>query len=137
MHQEAAVGAAHGRHLANLEGLEIGFLQDAATGLAGRDDRVADRSTVKSVRPPGRKRLERAGQIGLDQPVAGLERVAARQEDRSGGRIAAEGGGAQVEQGHVAGGEDEAVAGQADGRREHGGTGQPSVARPRRLEPGR
>ena len=77
----AAIGAAHRRALDGAVTVEIVGRHYAAGGLHGGGDFVRDRPLVEGARALARDRLERVGEIALDQAVAGGHRTAVGLEE--------------------------------------------------------
>ena len=93
----AAIVAVDRRRLADAVVREIRLGQDAAVGLRAVDDRRrAIGALVEGVGAALRDLRQRPGEIALDEPVAGLERLAVLQEDRRGGRVLARGSSADA-----------------------------------------
>ncbi len=93
----AAIGAAHRRGLDRGVVGKVLLAENAAIGLARRDDRVGDRPLVEGVRTVLRDRLQRRGQLALHQPLADLPGLAVVEEDRRDIGLPGEGLGAAVE----------------------------------------
>jgi hypothetical protein len=111
---------ARGQGLA-LDGAVVGQVgggdQPVAAAHLGEDG-VGDRAVVERVRAAVGKGLERAGEVGLDEAVAGLPRAAAglAVDPVEFGELGRRGGGKGLVRGRGDGGvHDKAVAGQSDG----------------------
>ena len=132
---KAAIVAGERRRLADAVGGEVGGGQDSAVGAHRRVDLLGDRAAIEGVRALVGDRLQRRGEVALDQAVAGLERrTVGAQEDLRRFGIAFEARRESLENVGVGAAENEAVARQRDRRRHDLGAAHRAVFLERRVE---
>ncbi len=132
----AAVAALHRVELAHGVAGEVLAREDAPARPAGADDLVGHRPAVEAARPLARHPPQGGGQLRLDQPRAGRQRPAVRQEDRGRRRVARQLVVREREQRDVAVGQLEAPLGEGDRRPDQRVAIEGPVALARVLEPG-